>query len=193
MVKLLGICHLRISSDSQLVVRQLRGEYPAKHQTMEAYLSLARSLLQTFATVEIQRIPRTSNSHADALATLASSINSQGKREVEVTFLHTPSILSTCDVFCAGLGTSWMDPIVAYLRDESLPADNKKAHKVKAQSSRYWLSPYQKLYRMSFSGPYIRCLHPAKVQDFLFEIHESSCGSHTGGRSLTHRARSQGF
>ncbi|XP_028052310.1 uncharacterized protein LOC114256828 [Camellia sinensis] len=32
-----------------------------------------------------------------------------------------------------------------------------------------------------------------EVEDFLYEIHEGICGSHTGGRSLTHRAISQGY
>lgn len=45
----------------------------------------------------------------------------------------------------------------------------------------------QKLYMRSFSGPYLRCVHPKKVQDVLFELHEGSCGSHTDGRSLAHR------
>uniref|UniRef100_A0A2N9GA36 Integrase catalytic domain-containing protein n=1 Tax=Fagus sylvatica TaxID=28930 RepID=A0A2N9GA36_FAGSY len=31
------------------------------------------------------------------------------------------------------------------------------------------------------------------LQNFLFEIHEGICGSHTGGRSLAHRAISQGY
>uniref|UniRef100_A0A2N9J9G6 Integrase catalytic domain-containing protein n=1 Tax=Fagus sylvatica TaxID=28930 RepID=A0A2N9J9G6_FAGSY len=31
------------------------------------------------------------------------------------------------------------------------------------------------------------------VDDLLFEIHEGICGSHTGGRSLAHRAMSQGY
>lgn len=32
-----------------------------------------------------------------------------------------------------------------------------------------------------------------KVQDVLFELHEGSCGSHVGDRSLAHRARSQNY
>ena len=91
------------------------------------------------------------------------------------------------------LGPSWMDPIVAYLRHESLPSDSKQAHKIKIQSARYWISPDGKLYRRSFSGGYLQCIHPSKVEDFLYELHEGSCGSHTGGKSLAHRARSQGY
>uniref|UniRef100_A0A2N9GEY5 RNase H type-1 domain-containing protein n=1 Tax=Fagus sylvatica TaxID=28930 RepID=A0A2N9GEY5_FAGSY len=41
--------------------------------------------------------------------------------------------------------------------------------------------------------PYLLCVHPNLVDDLLFEIHEGICGSHTGGRSLAHRAMSQGY
>ena len=37
------------------------------------------------------------------------------------------------------------------------------------------------------------CVHPDLVDNLLFEIHEGICGSHTGGRSLAHRAMSQGY
>uniref|UniRef100_A0A2N9FTJ7 Uncharacterized protein n=1 Tax=Fagus sylvatica TaxID=28930 RepID=A0A2N9FTJ7_FAGSY len=42
-------------------------------------------------------------------------------------------------------------------------------------------------------GPYLLCVHPSLVDDLLYEIHEGICGSHTGGRSLAHRAMSQGY
>ncbi|GMP86243.1 hypothetical protein CsSME_00039087 [Camellia sinensis var. sinensis] len=37
------------------------------------------------------------------------------------------------------------------------------------------------------------CVHLSKVEAFLFEIHESVCGSHQGGRSLAYQAISQGY
>lgn len=40
-----------------------------------------------------------------------------------------------------------MDLIIHYCKDGSLPDDNDEAHRIKAQASRYWLSPDQKLYR----------------------------------------------
>ena len=42
-------------------------------------------------------------------------------------------------------------------------------------------------------GPYLLCVHADIVEDLLFEIHEGICGSHTGGRSLAHRALTQGY
>ena len=79
----------------------------------------------------------------------------------------------------------WMDQIIHYLKDGRLLEDMSEAHRIKTQASRYWLSPNQKLYRRSYSGPYLRCVHLKKVQSILFELHEDNCGSHTRGRSLT--------
>ena len=88
------------------------------------------------------------------------------------------------------MGVSWMDPFVRYLKERILPKDSSDAYKIRAKASKYWLSPEQKLYKRSFSGPYLRCVHPRLVQNVLYKLHEGSCGSHTGGRSLEHRARS---
>ncbi|CAL5347547.1 unnamed protein product [Camellia sinensis] len=49
------------------------------------------------------------------------------------------------------------------------------------------------MYKKSFTGPYLKCVHPSSVEAFLYEIHEGICGSHIGGRSLAYRAISQGY
>ena len=51
----------------------------------------------------------------------------------------------------------------------------------------YWLSANCKLYRRSFGGLYLSCLHPEKVSKLLAELHDGVCGSHVGGHSLAHR------
>lgn len=64
---------------------------------------------------------------------------------------------------------------------------------VRAQASIHWLSPEQKLYKRSFSGSYLRCVHPRLVQNVLYKLDEGSYESHAGGRSLAHLARSQSY
>ncbi|GFS29078.1 hypothetical protein Acr_00g0005240 [Actinidia rufa] len=49
------------------------------------------------------------------------------------------------------------------------------------------------LYRRSYQGPYLLCVHPSLVKDVLYEIHEGMCGLYSRGRSLAHRALSQGY
>ena len=77
--KILGVRNLLIHCDSQLVANQLTGEYAAGNQRMEVYIRLAHRLFREFKLAYIEKFPRTSNSHANALATLASAVDSNLK------------------------------------------------------------------------------------------------------------------
>ncbi|RVW32530.1 hypothetical protein CK203_081262 [Vitis vinifera] len=79
-----------------------------------------------------------------------------------------------------------------YLRTGTLPEDPKQAHKIRVQAARFTLIGGH-LYKRSFTGPYLRCLGHSEAQYVLAELHEGICGNHTGGRSLAHRAHSQGY
>ena len=85
------------------------------------------------------------------------------------------------------LGPSWIDPISLYLERDILPEEKFEAEKVGRKASRFWLSEDRKLYKHSFSGPYLLYVHPEASESLLEELYEGVCGSHTGGRSLSHR------
>ncbi len=61
------ICHL----DSELVVRQLNGEYRVKMQTFEPLIEEIRSLRACFPDVQFKYIPRIENARADMLVNRA--------------------------------------------------------------------------------------------------------------------------
>uniref|UniRef100_A0A2N9GNU9 Uncharacterized protein n=1 Tax=Fagus sylvatica TaxID=28930 RepID=A0A2N9GNU9_FAGSY len=191
----LGTDRLQVFCNSQLVVNHITGEYLARDERMLSYLSIAKSLLSKFDSVQVEQIRREYNSHADILAKLATALESDLYKMVTMEVLSTPStLIDTVDRICGtGSEPSWMDPLIAYLRDDCLPNDPRAANVIKRKAPRYWLSKEGNLYKRSFSGPYLLCVHPNLVDDLLFEIHEGICGSHTGGRSLAHRAMSQGY
>uniref|UniRef100_A0A2N9FJR7 Uncharacterized protein n=1 Tax=Fagus sylvatica TaxID=28930 RepID=A0A2N9FJR7_FAGSY len=185
----------RLQQRSRLIVNQLTGEYMAKDERMIAYLDLARNLLKGFCKYNIERVGREHNGHADSLAGLASSVAPEFRRTIIVEVQDSPSIAkggqaSVCQV---EMGPSWMDPILGYLSNDILPADQKEAAKIRKTATRYWVSREGKLYKKSYTGPYLLCVHPDLVPNLLYEIHEGVCGSHTGGRSLAHRAIGQGY
>ena len=91
------------------------------------------------------------------------------------------------------MGPSWMDPIVSFLKDDTLPEKKSEAEKIRRKSPRFWLSEDHKLYKRSYSELYLLCIHPEASKLLLEELHEGICGSHTGGRSLSHRAITQGY
>ena len=86
-----------------------------------------------------------------------------------------------------------MDSIIQFLKKDILPEERLEADKVRRKATRFWLSENQKLYKRSFSGPYLLCVHPKMTESLLEELHEGIFRSHIGGRSLAHRAITQGY
>ena len=74
-----------------------------------------------------------------------------------------------------------MDPISLFLERDILPEEKSEATKVRIKAPWFWLSKDRKLYKRSFSGPYLLCVHPEASVLLLEELHEEVCGSHTGG------------
>ena len=86
-----------------------------------------------------------------------------------------------------------MDPISLFLERDILLEEKSETEKVRRKALRFWLSEYRKLYKRSFFGPYLFCVHPEASGSLLEELHEGVCRSHTRGKSLSHRAITQGY
>lgn len=65
--KEMGVNRLMVRLDSELVVRQLSGQYRVKHENLRPLHRRAKALLREFGTVDIQHVPRHENKLADAL------------------------------------------------------------------------------------------------------------------------------
>ena len=85
-----------------------------------------------------------------------------------------------------------MDPIRLYIAAGELPNVRDNAHKVQIQSARFSMIDGQ-LYKRSLGGPYLMFLTPEQGQYVLAELHEGICRNHPGGRTLAHRAHTQGY
>ena len=112
---------------------------------------------------------------------------------VEDLYKPTETRRETAQIYQIRAGPSWMDSIIQFLKEDILPKERIEADKVRRKTTRYWLSENQKLYKRSFSGPYLLCVHPELIESLLEELHEGIYGSHTGGRSLARRAITQGY
>jgi ribonuclease HI len=62
-----GVARLSVRLDSELVVKQLRGEYRVKHPGLQPLHRRAQQLLRAFAAVDIRHVPRRENAIADRL------------------------------------------------------------------------------------------------------------------------------
>ena len=197
----LGAKDVEIYLDSRLVVYQIIGSFEAQDSQMKAYLSTAKQIISQFKTVKVAQVGRAQNRHADSLATLASSATEDTPRLVKIELIREPSINVKNDYDPARVEVAmvsvanlcWMNPIIDLLAEDKVPDDEKEAKKIHRVAPRYWLSADRKLYQRSFAGPYLLCLHPEKVNELLTELHDGMCGGHVGGRSLAHRAMTQGF
>ncbi|PJZ81861.1 ribonuclease HI family protein [Leptospira meyeri] len=62
---------IRFRLDSELVVKQMKGEYKVKNKDLIVFKTKCDTLKSSFQNFEIQYIPREQNSRADQLANLA--------------------------------------------------------------------------------------------------------------------------
>jgi len=68
----LGVQHLICSTDSQLTVEQVNGNFQVKDALLITYYQKVLTMLTRFKTVKVEHILRSDNSRADALSKLAS-------------------------------------------------------------------------------------------------------------------------
>lgn len=73
-----AVSSLTIYSDSELLVRQLRGEYKVKAEHLRPLHAEACRRLRVFPLVRILHVPREENRRADSLANLAIDQNRKG-------------------------------------------------------------------------------------------------------------------
>ena len=195
MVQKMGGKAVRVFSDSKLVVGQVRGDLEARDSRMQEYLCQIRIIQEKFEVFDLSHIPKSGNTHADSLATLTTSSTQDLPRIVlvEDLYTHTSTYHGIPRIHQIKLGPSWMDSISLFLEKDVLPEEKSEADKVRRKAPRFWLSKDKKLYKRSFSGPYLLYVHPGVLESLLEELHEGVCESHTGGRSLSHRALTQGY
>ena len=62
---------VHVSMDSELVVRQMKGEYRIKHPNLVPLSQKVKMLVMKFLSVSFSHIPREKNADADALANAA--------------------------------------------------------------------------------------------------------------------------
>ena len=73
MVQRMGGKAVKVFSDSKLVVGQVRGDLEARDLRMQEYLCQIRSIQEKFEVFDLSYILKSGNTHADSLATLATS------------------------------------------------------------------------------------------------------------------------
>ncbi|GJR03238.1 reverse transcriptase domain-containing protein [Tanacetum coccineum] len=189
----MGVRNVRVSVDSKLVVNQVLGAYVPKEQNMIKYLEKVKSLVSSFASFSISQVPRSKNKKADALSKIASTSFAHLSKQVLVEILKEKSIHEEeVATVVEEEGTTWMTPIIEYLKDGTLPGDRKEASKLRIKARQYELLEGI-LYKRSFMKPWLRCVGPLQADYVIREIHEGSCSMHAGPRSVVAKAMRLGY
>jgi ribonuclease HI len=71
---LLGVRQLLEKGDSQLIIKQVKGDYSCNDPQLAAYLLHARKLEKDFEVLDLQHIPRAENAVVDDLSAKASTL-----------------------------------------------------------------------------------------------------------------------
>ena len=113
LVATLNALKVKIHSDSQLVVGQIRKEYEAKDERMTKYLLKVQESLSQLGKWVLEKIPRGENVQADALAGIAASFPVKESTMLHVYVQATPTIAEShiCNVgpkeYDQSLFTNW--------------------------------------------------------------------------------------
>ena len=148
-----------------------------------------------FDLFSLSHVSRSGNTHADSLATLATFSIGGLPQIILVEHLGRANKVAKGMVHIHEVraGPTWMDPIVKFLKDDVLPEEKLEVEKIRRNAPWLWLSKDYKLYKRSYFGPYLLFIHPEALESLLEELHEGICESYMGGRSLVHRAPTQGY
>ena len=114
MVQRMGGKIVKMFSDSRLVVRQVKGELEARDERMQGYLSQVRHLQLGFESFSLLHIPRSGNTHADSVATPATSLAQSLPWVILIEDLCKPTKVKgkVVHVHQVKVGPTWMDSIV---------------------------------------------------------------------------------
>ncbi|GAV82538.1 RVT_3 domain-containing protein [Cephalotus follicularis] len=169
--KHLEVEKIEASSDSQLVVGLVSGEYEAREDSLAKYLAHVQSLMSTFQVFRVLKVPR-----ADQLSKLATAEELKKNQTVLVDYLDRPTI-SEIDVMDIDVPQepNWMTPFINCLSDGILLEDLDEVRRLVYRSNRYQFREGI-LYKRSFSFSLLRCLTTSEADYALREVHEGVCG-----------------
>ena len=91
MVQRMGGKSVKVFSNSRLIIGHVKGEFEAKDERMQGYLSQVKCLQSKFDSFDLLHIPKNGNAHADSLAMLATSSAQDLPRVILVENLYKPT------------------------------------------------------------------------------------------------------
>ncbi|RVX18515.1 Ribonuclease HI [Vitis vinifera] len=178
----LGIRQMEVFGDSNLVLRQIQGEWKTRDVKLKPYHAYLELLVGRFDDLRYTHLPRAQNQFADALATLASMIDIPVDATVRPLLIESRSAPAYCcliDDVEPDDGLPWYHDIYHFLRlgvyPEAATAKDKRA--LRQLATRFVICG-ETLYRRSPDGMLLLCLDRASADRVMREVHAGVCGPH---------------
>ncbi|XP_020256192.1 uncharacterized protein LOC109833056 [Asparagus officinalis] len=185
--KELGVKHLEAYGDSQLIVKQMTGEYEVRNDELISCHQVAIKLAKSFNSVHIEHVLHYKNTHADALASLAANLAQPLGTSQQVTVISrqlyqpedTLEVNATHQVLGQSESRDWRFLIIDYVLYGILPEDVKDRESVRRHAPRFYYDATTKtLHFRSYDGMMLRCISMTEAQEALWEAHNGTCGAH---------------
>jgi hypothetical protein len=111
-------------------------------------------------------------------------------KEIDYVSVEVMEIDQT--VFTSREVPSWAHPIMDFMVNGQLPADEAEARRILRRSKAYTIINNE-IYKRSTTGVLQRCVESSEGQEMLQEIHQGECGHHASSRALVSKAFRHGF
>ncbi|RVW82849.1 Retrovirus-related Pol polyprotein from transposon 17.6 [Vitis vinifera] len=167
----LDIRQMEVFGDSNLVLRQIQGDWKTRDVKLRPYHAYLELLVARFDDLRYVHLPRAQNRFADALATLASSVDIPIDDDLP-----------------------WYHDIYQFLRSGTYPevATAKDRRALRHLATRFVICG-DTLYRRSADGMLLLCLDRASADRVMREVHSGVCGPHMGGHMLARKIMRTGY
>nr|XP_019069000.2 uncharacterized protein LOC109120082 [Solanum lycopersicum] len=169
----LDVHELLVLGDSDLLIRQARGEWEIRDIKLLPYKQCLEDLIKNFKSIEFRYIPRFHNELADALATLASMLPYPRNTYIDPLEIQVRDQHGYCNIIAVEAnGEPWYHDIKQFIKAREYPlhADRDKKRTIRRLANGFLLSG-DILYKRTPDLNLLRCVNNQEAETIMNEVH----------------------
>ncbi|XP_028106068.1 uncharacterized protein LOC114305156 [Camellia sinensis] len=178
---------LQVFGDSQLVIKQVLGEFKCVSGVLGEYLTEVKWLISFFDHVTFTHRYRLENKEANEMAQAASGLKKpKGAQErvIQIKRRSFSALRDKCRNFLPILTLDvieedWRFPLIKYLSNPSEKSDRQ----IRYQALNYVIMG-EDLFRKAHNGLTLLCIGKLDQMKAMAEAHEEICGAHQAGDKM---------
>ncbi|XP_018621945.1 uncharacterized protein [Nicotiana tomentosiformis] len=186
---------LLIMGDSDLIIRQVQGEWETRDIKLIPYKQHVEGLSKQFKFVEFRYIPRFHNELTDALATLASMLPYPGNVHIDPLEIQIRERHGYCNAIEIEPDVQpWYHDIKRFLKTKEYPeqASGDQKRTIRRVASSFLLSG-EVLYKRTPYLNLLRCVDAQEAEKIMNKVHSGVYGPHMNGYVLAMKILRAGY